>query len=191
MAWFPEIQITAGCYIGLALGILLLPLDWLLAAILAAVVHELCHMLAIWFCGGRVEYLRLGIGGAQIGMTILSPWQEALCALAGPLGGILLVLFGRLLPRFAVCAFLQSTYNLLPLYPLDGGRALRCLAATLLEPSKTIIVVKTIEWLCVLGLMCTTAYISILLPLNGWLAAGVLLLLLRKIPCKRREERVQ
>ena len=40
--------------------ILALPLDWLLAAVTAAIVHELFHLLAVVLCGGRVIGIRIG-----------------------------------------------------------------------------------------------------------------------------------
>ena len=191
MGRFPEIRISAGSYIGLALGILLLPLDWLMAGLLAAGIHELCHLIVIWFCGGRVEYLHLNAGGAQIGMVDLSAWQEALCALAGPLGGLVLVFFGRRIPRVAVCALLQSAYNLLPLYPLDGGRVVKCVATIFLAPDRGEVVIETVETVTILGVIVFVLHLSSLFSWNVWLIMGALMVLLRKIPCKRREERVQ
>lgn len=41
----------------------------------------------------------------------------------------LLLAFSRTLPRFALVNFCLLAYNLLPFYPLDGGRLLRARAA--------------------------------------------------------------
>lgn len=108
----------------LALMLLLLPLKWVLAVILAATVHELCHIAAIIALGGRIYSLHLGFGGIRMETDPLPPGREAAAALAGPLGSAALLLLARWLPRTAVCGGVHCVYNLLPLFPLDGGRAL-------------------------------------------------------------------
>lgn len=45
----------------------------------------------------------------------------------GPIFGLLPVLLWEKCPRLAFCATLLSAWNMLPIYPLDGGRALRLL----------------------------------------------------------------
>lgn len=113
----------AACVV-LAFAILILPIQWLLSWILAAWFHELCHYLMIRMTGGRVLKVKLGIFGAEMIADIPLSGREVLCALAGPLGGMLLLLLVRIAPRVALCAFVQSACNLLPVYPLDGGRIL-------------------------------------------------------------------
>lgn len=104
--------------------ILALPLDWLLAAVTAAIVHELFHLLAVVLCGGRVIGIRIGGAGAQIHSRLPSRQREILATLAGPAGSLLIALLCRDVPRLAVCAGIQGIFNLLPIRPLDGGNAL-------------------------------------------------------------------
>lgn len=114
------------CVLG-ALMLLLLPLNWLVAMAAAAVFHEACHALAVIACGGKIWGICLDVGGAELVTGPLERRQEWLCALAGPMGSLVLVLLLGLFPRLAICALMQGLFNLLPLYPLDGGRILRCL----------------------------------------------------------------
>lgn len=113
-----------GC-VALALTLLVLPLPWVAAAVLAAAVHELCHYLAIAALGGQVGRIAVGSGGAAMELGCLSPVRELLAAAAGPVGGLSLMLMGRFFPRLALCGLVQGLFNLLLIYPLDGGRILR------------------------------------------------------------------
>ena len=140
--------VTAGAYIGMALLLLVLPLQWLCAAAVAAAFHELCHLVAIRLCAGRKTKLRLSAFGAAMQIPTLTRGRELVCALAGPLGGLLLLLLLRWFPRVAVCALLQSAYNLLPVYPLDGGRALRCGASLVLPPVWAERICRWMERIC-------------------------------------------
>lgn len=119
-----------------ALMLLLLPLKWLFAAVLAAAFHELCHWGVICLCRGKVTSLSIGMKGAVMQVEELPPHKELLCALAGPVGGLCLLLFAKWIPRTAFCAFVQSVYNLLPLLPLDGGRILKCVLLLFLPEYK-------------------------------------------------------
>jgi len=109
-----------------ALMILLFPLTWLLPMILAALIHEFGHYLAIRCFGKRIRGVKVGISGALLETRDLSPAQEFICALAGPLAGLLPLLTIRIFPGVALCGLLQSLFNLLPVYPLDGGRMACC-----------------------------------------------------------------
>lgn len=110
-----------------ALTILLLPLRWIICVILAAAFHEWCHYIAVKLCGGRVETLSVGNRGAVLYADDMSALKTLICTLAGPMGSLFLVLFIRWIPRIALCAMVQGLYNLIPIYPLDGGRAIRCI----------------------------------------------------------------
>lgn len=127
------IRIEASACLWWAFLLLVLPLRWVLGAFTAAAFHEFCHYLAIRASGGEVKGILIRPAGTVMQTTDLSSGRELVCALAGPLGGLLLLLFARWIPWAALCALVQSSFNLLPIYPLDGGRALQC-AVRLLRP---------------------------------------------------------
>lgn len=121
----PELEITAGFYLGAALAIMLLPWNVLLSFTGAAVFHELCHITALGCFRIPVRQIKLGMFGAKIVIGTLTSGQELLCAVAGPAGSLFLILFAKQLPILALFGLFQGVFNLLPIYPLDGGRMLR------------------------------------------------------------------
>lgn len=121
-----KIKISPRIYLFGAFVLLTVPLRWLVAWLLAAAVHECCHILMILVCKGKFLELRLEFGGAVIEIAPMSPGRELLCALAGPLGCLLLLPLVRWMPVTVLCALVQSLWNLMPVYPMDGGRILRC-----------------------------------------------------------------
>lgn len=113
----------------LALLLLTLPAAWVISAIFAAAVHELSHYIALRLLGGKVLSLRIGAGGTVMETTPLARRKEALCALAGPVGSLCLLFFARWIPKVAICGAIQGIFNLMPIYPLDGGRLVRCITS--------------------------------------------------------------
>ena len=110
--------------------------SWLLLFWMAAVLHELGHLLALYLLGGRVNRFcfRLSGGELQYDGKHLSYGREILLALAGPGINLLcawlcgwLALFGHreLLYQFSGCHLVLAFFNLLPALPLDGGRVLQ------------------------------------------------------------------
>ena len=189
------VQVSGGLLIFLAAALLILPFEWVLAAIIAATFHELCHIVAIKLCGCKITAISLGIGGAQIQMSTMGQGRELICALAGPLGGILLLIPFRIFPRLALCALMHSLYNLIPVYPLDGGRALRCGAALLLPPLTADRLCVCVQRLCLCVLFLLGMWGCMVLRLGFLplvLAAGVVIKSgMIKIPCKHGLQRVQ
>ncbi len=190
-----RIQPSGGFCLLLAVLILLFPLPWIMASLLAAGFHELCHSTAVYICTGQKIPIKLYVLGAQMPLPAMSRKQELLCTLAGPLGGLLLLLFAPWLPRTAICAGLQSIYNLLPIYPLDGGRAISCLLEMLLPPPAAKSVEKTTENLCIACLLLLGLWGYLVKKLGPLPLLMALFLLLRikflKMPCKVSSEGVQ
>ena len=122
-----KLTISSGFCLLWASCLLLLPLRWAMGAFLAAFIHECSHYLSIRLLGGQVYSVTLGGNGALMETAPLTPCREALCALAGPLGSFSLLLIAEYFPEAAVCGLIQGAYNLIPIYPLDGGRVMRCL----------------------------------------------------------------
>ena len=190
-----NLEISGVSWILGALLILVIPLNWLLAAATAAVFHELSHSAAILLLGGKIHGLKILPDGIRMETSPMTAWQEILCSLAGPLGSLLLVLLGKHTPRIALCALVQGCYNLLPVYPLDGGRALRCLLGWFLPP-KAAKKVEVVMVCAVLAAVCPAVlWLDWRLSMDGILVlAGIFgagRSILRKIPCKETVLRVQ
>ncbi len=118
------VTVDSGLLLILALSVWIVPIKWLFAWVLAAVLHELFHILALYSCRSNICSVSFGVGGARILTGPMTVGKEIIVTLAGPLGSLLLLFFTNRFPRTALCALLQSAYNLLPIFPLDGGRAL-------------------------------------------------------------------
>lgn len=155
-----------------ALMLLLVPVQWLFAAGFAAAFHELCHYIAIRLFSGKCDGLKVYSFAAHLPLPEMSRGREVICALAGPVGGICLLFFARFMPRVALCAAMQSAYNFLPIYPLDGGRALQSGLLLFLPPPKSAAVCRAMEIVSKSGIC--------LLALYGcfWLKLGIFPLLL-------------
>lgn len=159
---------------------------------LACLLHELGHYGAIRLVGGQVRHLYLTAVGAE--MKLASPYglsygKELAAVLAGP-GASLLVAWvaarlGSLMgwPFFFLFSGLNlctGLFQLLPVRPLDGGRALELLLSALWKE----------EWADLVCNLCSAAFVFLLLLVgavfwNGgiggislvvtvlWLAAGL------------------
>ena len=131
-----ELRIRGRALIGMAMWLLTVPFPWVLGSVMAAAIHELGHLAVLWIVECSVRSVEIDLGGAVIRSGPLEDREELWCALSGPLAGLLVCLFWRRFPEAAVCAGVQTLFNLIPLYPLDGGRVWRALRNICCKPGQ-------------------------------------------------------
>ncbi len=153
--------------LALAVLCLTLPLNWLAAAVVSAVIHECCHILPVWLFGGTIHRMTIGPGGAVLETAPMTPWQAFFSILAGPLGSFSLLLVRTWAPKAAICGLLQGLFNLLPILPLDGGRALVCLSRLFFSEETGDKICMTAAILCQAALLAGGFWFSIVKNL-GW-----------------------
>ncbi len=114
----------------------------LLTLLLAAAFHEVGHGAAARLTGQRLAGIRLTALGAELTLEEAghtSFLQDLLLSLSGPAANLLLAALLAALGRFPLAlgaSLLLGCFNLLPVYPLDGGCALFALLSWL----------TTLEW---------------------------------------------
>ena len=110
---------------------------FMVALVLAVLVHELCHGIAASFfgiCPTRLSILPFG-GCISIDCNFLSTRQRNIVLLAGPAGNFAVaVIFGILVWLFPIifiyleylvaANFITGAMNLLPIATLDGGKVI-------------------------------------------------------------------
>lgn len=173
-----RVEIQPGFCIFWAYLILTLPMKFLVSALAAAIFHEACHALAVRCLGGRVLNMNIAAGGMVMEVSELDPKGECLCALAGPIGSLILAVLP--FPTLALCGLCQGLFNLLPLMPLDGGRVLGSFLEMTIPRHR-----GKIE-ICMELLLLAGAIF-----LGPWAVLLWLCLVFRKFPCKPWGKRVQ
>ena len=126
-------------------------LVWAPVIFISILFHELAHAATIGLFGFGSSHIVLGgMGGVTINERRAKPWQDMLISAAGPLSSFLLAficlqiayrvpaaqtdpMLHAFLPLMVWAGFVWGIFNLLPVPPLDGGKALRNLLRTFLR----------------------------------------------------------
>jgi len=157
--------------------------------------HEYAH---VWMAQRQKLYVPYvithGFGAAaMISMTDFTDYKKNLkIAIAGPIGSFILLGIGSVLYSifhftwiiyFVYINFLLGTFNLLPLFPSDGGRILYSLLGMKLGGFKAIKIAVWVSWaLCGLGILYG------LLAGSWWLVIVLGLLIVMSIQEKKTTE---
>ena len=150
----------------------------------AAALHELGHCGALRLLGVPVAGLRIGIFGAELAADRrgLSYPGELAAVLAGPGANLLCALLLTVLggTRWAVFTganLVLCAFNLVPVRPLDGGRALYLLAAWAAGPAAGETAARWTGVIAALALSAALAFVMVRTGGSLWLlpaAAGLL-----------------
>lgn len=160
----------------------------MIAFFAAMALHEAGHLLTVCVLGGRIGSVRLRFADARIELTGLGYRAELWAALAGPganLAGF--CLFSRLYPMCGLFCLLLAAYNLLPIWPLDGGRALRLILLLHLPPAQAETICRAVGYASCMLLMAAAMAWTLRLDVGIWPCAAAGALLLRLLSCTREE----
>ncbi|HEU5162316.1 MAG TPA: site-2 protease family protein, partial [Thermoanaerobaculia bacterium] len=118
-------------------------LIWITILLISVLFHEIGHAASIGLFGfGRSTIVLGGFGGVTINERRSVPWKEIVISLAGPGFSLLLAfaltwiflsfprlaqdpMLAALIPLMIWANKVWAIFNLVPIYPLDGGQALQ------------------------------------------------------------------
>lgn len=156
----------------------------------ASALHEAGHLLILRLLGVPILRLRLYMSGAILQTPLLAYRRELLAAAAGPaVNALLFYASVQTRPAFALINFALLVYNLLPFYPLDGGRILRALLRDLLGERLGTWIELAIEALCLALLLCAAIWLTCVLHIGLWPIVVYACLLLRIARTQKSESK--
>jgi Zn-dependent protease len=165
LSWFAAVPLFTFASLDLwapdatGLGAALLSLTFSLVFFGSVLAHELCHALAARALGVHTADVSLYVfgGAARITSEPADPGGEVLMAAAGPLGSVLLAGLagvaaqllegpaGELAWLLAAANITLALFNLLPGFPLDGGRIAR--AAVWRWTGRRVLATRVTAWI--------------------------------------------
>ena len=170
-------RVTPGGALLLGMLVFLLNGDELAALGAAVAVHEAGHLLALCSSGARLKTFSLQATGPVLHCTALPSGAAAVfAALSGPAAGLAfwkLAVFRWTLA--AETSLVLSLVNLLPVLPMDGGRALLALVGSLPfgDTLMRVLRLSMIAALAAIGAVCVArGYGAAPLLLAVWLLAA-------------------
>lgn len=152
---------------------------WVPILLLSVLFHELAHAATIALLGfGPSRVFLGGMGGLTVNQRRARPWQDLLISLAGPLASFLLAwicllifssvtvartdrMLAALLPQLYHANLIWGIFNLVPVYPLDGGQTARNVLRTFLTERRSFLI-------SIWSSMVIGAAIAVVALVRGW-----------------------
>jgi len=150
----------------------------------AMLAHELGHLIVLELIGTEVRRVRIGAAGAVIELAgELTRRQDMGVTAAGPIAGLVFsiacICADTPFFRYAgLISLLATAFNLLPVYPMDGGRLAFLLLSTAVPLRASETVMRVIGTLCGICVMIS----GIILRSAAAAAAGIWMTVLANAP---------
>jgi Zn-dependent protease len=131
---------------------------WVPVLFISVLVHELAHAAMIGGLGYGSSHVVLGgMGGVTVNDRRARPFHDMLISLAGPFSSFLLaflfallsarvafvqrdLMLRELVPLLQLVNVIWGFFNLVPVAPLDGGKALRSFLSTFLKDRTSFVI---------------------------------------------------
>jgi Zn-dependent protease len=161
----------------------------LLIVMMSVLMHEFSHALTARYFGFETKSIVLYMFGgvASIQTAKMKHYEEFIITLAGPLSNFVVVavcfmilpidlLIISVYDYIWIINLLMGVFNLIPAYPMDGGRMLKAVLSMVL-PSKIAVNITHMTALIIAGLMIA-ASIKYILPTMIIIAALIVVVIL-------------
>ena len=165
-------------------------------SILFSLIHELGHLIAIMLCKEKPERISFG----PFGMTIVREnditqdyQKEFITAVAGPLTNFFAALIfhliniklqNELILKIIIVNLIIGSFNIMPVFALDGGRALESILKYNFEEETSERILKTVSFVTLVIMMGFGFYILLTTHYNfTFLAISIYLTVMLFVKC--------
>ncbi len=130
-------------------------------SVLCALFHEAAHIITLKFFGYKMRSVHIGTKGISLKTSQMSYTDEAIVAFSGPIASFLgftvfvviyFFTYDKICGFIALSNFALFFLNVLPLYPLDGGRGLFCVMCNKFSREKATQIIKVLSFIFLLPL---------------------------------------
>lgn len=160
-----QISIDTEIFLFLLIFILIKQIDIYILFIVFTLIHEICHMLTGVILGLKLKKFTIMPFGFKI--TFEESIQKEnlkikklLIAIAGPLSNLVIMLLAiifKLHSNIIYTNLIIALFNLIPIYPLDGGRILKSALSIKLDNAKTNYIVNKTSNIAIIFLTATAS----------------------------------
>lgn len=122
-------------------------LKWYLSTLLIVCLHEICHLLMAYYFDFEIDKVEILPFGAYLSLNdfYFHPIREEICVvLAGPCSHLLIYVLILVLSSGVYQEYLLTmnmmvfVFNLVPIYPMDGGRIIGLILQSVMDLKKAL-----------------------------------------------------